>query len=130
MRRHAALVLSSVLFLAVAIPATAAEKAKKKPLKEGWTEEAVKTASDECTEALVQGTWENTKREQGVDPSKPLTDEIRKELAPQIASMRKLCACAVREGAKRYTRAEAEAIPADLERAVSESIADGTCKVE
>jgi hypothetical protein len=120
MRRHAA----------VAMPASAAEKTKKSALKAGWTEEAVKSASEECTEALVQGTWENTKREQGVDPSKPLTDEIRKELAPQIASLKKLCACAVREGAKRYTRAEAEAGPADLERAVSESIANGTCKVE
>ena len=122
--------VSSLLCLVVATAAPAAEKAKKGALKAGWTEAAVKSASEDCTEALVQGMWENTKKDQGVDPSKPLTDDIRKELAPQIAPMRKLCACAVREGAKRYKYAEAEAIPADLERAVSESIADGTCKVE
>lgn len=99
-------------------------------LKDGWTKEAVADASAQCTEALVQGTWENTKRDQGADPSLPLTEEFRKQLAPEIAAMKKLCACAVREGAKRYTRAEAEAIPADLERAVSESISSGKCKLE
>ncbi len=113
------------VFVLTAAPAGAGEK-----VKAGWTSEALDEASAECTEALVQGTWENTKREQGADPSKPLTDEIRKTLAPQIASMKKLCTCAVREGAKRYTRAEAEAGPADLERAVSESIAKGICKIE
>jgi hypothetical protein len=99
-------------------------------LKAGWTTEAVDGASAECTEALIQGTWENTKREQGIDPSKPFPDEMRKQLASEIAKMKKLCACAVREGAKRYTRAEAEAGPADLERAVSESIEKGVCKLE
>ena len=99
-------------------------------LKAGWTKEALESASADCTEALVQGTWDNTKREQGGEPSKPLTDEIRKQLAPEIAKLKKLCACAVREGAKRYTWAEAEAIPADLERAASESITTGACKLE
>ena len=113
----------------IATSANAAEQRKAAKLKAGWTAEAVQSASDECTEALVKGTWENTKREQGADPAAPLTDEIRKQLAPEIAPMKKLCACAVREGAKRYTRAEAEAGPADLERAVSEAIANGTCKV-
>lgn len=142
MRRLVSLLVSLGLCLAVVPGAIAAEKGKtskgetkksgtkKAGLKAGWTEAAVQSATDDCTEALVQGTWENTKREQGVDPSKPLTEEIRKQLAPEIAQLRKLCACAVREGAKRHTFAEAEAGPADLERSVSESITNGTCKVE
>jgi hypothetical protein len=117
--------LASVLATPAAVAAPAADK-----LKDGWTKEAVADASAQCTEALVQGTWENTKRDQGVDPSLPLTEEFRKQLGSEIAAMKKLCACAVREGAKRYTRAEAEAIPADLERAVSESISSGKCKLE
>jgi hypothetical protein len=132
MRRLVVVVVPLVLAFAFATvsPAVAAGKAKAAKLKEGWTEEKVKSASDDCTEALVQGMWENTKKDQGVEGPKPLTDAIRKELEPQIAPMRRLCACAVREGAKRYTYAEAEAGPADLERAVAESISDGTCKVE
>jgi hypothetical protein len=131
MRTPVVIGVSSLLSLVIAVAAPAAEKTKKKAsLKAGWTEANVKSASDDCTEALVQGMWDNTKKDQGVDASKPLTDEIRKQLEPQIAPMRKLCTCAVREGAKRYTYAEAEAIPADLERAVAESISDGTCKVE
>lgn len=126
MRRSLSCVRWTILGLLLASPAGAAAD----KVKAGWTQEALDAASAECTEALVQGTWENTKREQGADPSAPLTDEIRKKLASEIASMKKLCACAVREGAKRYTRAQAEAGPADLERAVSESIAKGICKIE
>ena len=107
------------------LPAGAADQ-----LKEGWTSEAIRSAADECTEALVQGTWEDSQQKQGGDPTQPPTTAFRKQLAPEIAKMKKLCACAVRAGAKRYTRAEAEATPADLERAVSESIANGTCKLE
>ncbi len=117
--------LSSALCLLMATSANAAGK-----VKAGWTTEALDSASAECTEVLVQGTWENTKRAEGADPSAPLTDEIRKKLAPEIAGLKKLCACAVREGAKRYTRAQAEATPADLERAVSESMSKGICKPE
>jgi len=125
MRRPTWYVRWSILCLVLATPAGAGER-----LKTGWTPAALASASAECTEALVQGTWENTKREQGGDPSAPLTDDIRKKLAPEIASMKKLCACAVREGAKRYTKAEAEAGPADLEHAVSESISKGICRIE
>jgi hypothetical protein len=99
-------------------------------LKAGWTPEALSTASAACTEELVQGTWTNTKREQGVDPDKPLTPEIREQLAPQIAAMKKLCACAVREGAKRYTKAEADRSPKDLDRFVADIIGRGVCKLE
>jgi hypothetical protein len=97
-------------------------------LKAGWTPEVLRSTIAECTEVLVQGTWENTKKDQGVDPKAELTAEIRKQLAPEIAKLEKLCTCAVREGAKRYTHAEAEAGPADLERAVSESMSNGRCK--
>ena len=106
---------------------TAADAGDK--LKAGWTSKALDAASTDCTNALVQGTWENARREQDADPAAPITDDFRKEHASEIASIKKLCACAVREGAKRYTREEAEATPADLERAASESIAAGTCKV-
>ena len=77
----------------------------------------------------MQGAWANTKREQGVDPEKPLTRDIRKQLEPQIAAMRKLCACAVREGAKRYDKAAAEKTPKDLDGFVAETIATGKCKL-
>jgi hypothetical protein len=84
----------------------------------------------DCSKTLIQGAWENTKREQGADPKMPLTDEIVKELEPQIASMKKLCACAVRAGAEHYTKAEAERAPADLDRFVAETIQKGTCKLD
>src|SRR5262245_51979632 len=99
-------VLGCLLVSALLFGSTAASHGKDAPkekLKEGWTPELVGEASAECTEALVQGSWENTKREQGVDPSLKLTDDFRKQLAPEIAAMKKLCTCAVREGAKRYT---------------------------
>lgn len=110
--------------LAIATTAAAGDK-----LKAGWTSKALDDASAECTESLVQGTWENTQRKEDGDPTAPITAEFRKEHASEIASMKKLCGCAVREGAKRYTREEAEANPADLERAASESISSGTCKL-
>jgi len=99
-------------------------------LKAGWTPEALSTASAACTEELVQGAWSNTKREQGVNADKPLTPEIREQLAPQIAAMKKLCACAVREGAKRYTKAEADRSPKDLDKFVADVIGRGVCKLE
>jgi hypothetical protein len=98
--------------------------------KAGWTPAALATASAGCTEELVKGAWANTKREQGVDPDKPLTPEIREQLAPQIAAMKKLCACAVREAAKRYSKAEADRSPKDLDRFVAEIIGRGVCKLE
>lgn len=99
-------------------------------LKNGWTAEALANETMECTEALVLGAWENTKREQGADPSLPLTKEIRDQLEPQIASMKKLCACAVRAGAEHYTKAEADTAPKDLDRFVADTIATGTCKLD
>ena len=116
--------------LLLAVLAVVAMAAAADELKAGWTPEGLATASAACTEELVQGAWANTKREQGVDPDKPLTPEIREQLAPQIAAMKKLCACAVREGAKRYTKAEADRAPKDLDRFVADIIGRGVRKLE
>jgi hypothetical protein len=111
--------------LAVALPAFAAAG----ELKAGWTPELLATETTECTEVLVAGAWENTKRDQGADPALAMTPEIRKQLEPQIESMKGLCACAVRAGAERYTKAEADKTPADLDTFVLETIDKGTCKL-
>jgi hypothetical protein len=111
--------------LVVALPALAAAG----ELKAGWTEELLATETSECTETLVAGAWENTKRDQGADPALAMTPEIRKQLEPQIASMKGLCACAVRAGAERYTKAEADKTPADLDTFVLETIDKGSCKL-
>jgi hypothetical protein len=116
--------LAIVLVLGSAAPGRAGGE-----LKPGWTAEVLATETVDCTKSLVQGAWANTKREQGADPNLPLTDEILKELEPQIASMKKLCACAVRAAAERYTKAEADKAPADLDRFVADTIAKGTCKL-
>lgn len=99
-------------------------------LRAGWTAESLASETMDCTESLVQGAWENTKREQKADPALPLTKEIREQLAPQIASMKKLCACAVRAAAERYSKAEADKTPADLDRFVTDTITKGTCKLD
>jgi hypothetical protein len=112
--------------LSVAAPCRGARAGE---LKAGWTADVLATETADCTKTLVQGAWDNTKREQGVDPALPLTEEVMKELEPQIASMRKLCACAVRAGAEHYTKAEADRTPADLDRFVTDMIAKGACKL-
>jgi hypothetical protein len=117
------LAVVALLALAVATPGLAGE------LKAGWTAESLASETEDCTRTVVEGAWENTKREQGADPALPLTSEIRKQLEPQIASMKALCACAVRAGAERYTKAEADKTPADLDAFVAETIATGTCKL-
>ena len=99
-------------------------------LKPGWTAESLASETMDCTESLVQGAWENTKREQKADPALPLTKEIREQLAPQIASMKKLCACAVRAAAEHYSKAEADKTPADLDRFVTDTITKGACKLD
>ena len=116
-----------LVIVALATSAFAADKADK--VKEGWTRERLNEVSTECSDALVQGTWESTARDNGEDPSKPVSAEFRKKNAAEIARMKKLCACAVREGAKRHSRAEAEATPADFERAVSDAMGGETCKI-
>lgn len=98
--------------------------------KAGWTKKLIDSETADCTEATVKDAWENTKSQQGVDPSLPLTPEVRKQLEPQIAAMKKMCACAIREAAKRYTRAEADATPSDLQQFIADTVAKGTCKLE
>ena len=117
-----------VLVCLFLVPAVAAARADA--VKDDWTTKRIESETTECTEATVKDAWENTKREQGADPSLPLTPEIRKELAPQIAAMKKLCACAIREAAKRYTWAEAQATPGDLQNFIAETVSKGTCKLE
>jgi hypothetical protein len=117
--------LTSIGVLIMTIPAGA-----EGDLKAGWTPKLLASEAADCTEATVRDAWENTKREQGADPATPLTRKIRKQLAPQIAAMKKLCACAIREAAKRYTRAEAEASPNDLQSFIAETVTKGTCTIE
>jgi len=118
-----------IRFAVAALVALSLSPAMAGELKAGWTPELLAAETDDCTKALVEGAWENTKREQGADPSMPLTDEIRKQLEPQIASMKALCACAVRAGAERYTKTEADKTPADLDSFVTETVAKGDCKL-
>ena len=95
---------------------------------DGWTPKGIDEAVGACTEELVDGAWTNTKREQGVDPAKPLTPEIRAQLAPQIDGFRKLCDCTVKASAKKYGR---EAYKRDGEavgRHAQELVKRGTCK--
>ncbi len=97
-------------------------------LKAGWTAEVLATETADCTKAQVQGAWEQTKREQGIAAGVALSEEMLKELEPQIAGMRLRCACAVRAGAERYSKAEADREPAAFDRFVAERIANGACK--
>lgn len=118
-----------VLVASIASAADTTPPVTPKP-KDSWTGDEIASATDGCTEQLVQGAWDNTKRATGVDPTKPLTPDLRTELAPQIEAMRKLCACAVREASKRYSKTEAERSPKDLDRFVADVIARGVCKLE
>jgi hypothetical protein len=85
----------ALAFLLVAGAAAASDG-----LKDGWTKEELESSSAGCTDQLVQGAWENTKRDQGVDP------------------------------AKRYSKAEAEKSPKDLDRFVADVVSRGVCKLE
>jgi len=117
--------------LVVATAAVAADpKNSKDELKDGWTPKLLASETADCTEATVRDAWENTKQAQGLDPATPLTPKVRKKLAPEIAAMKKLCACAIHAAAKRYTRAEAEASPEDLQSFIAETVSNGTCKLE
>ncbi len=125
------LLSSLAVLVVVATAAVAADsKGSKSDLKDGWTPKLLASQTADCTEATVRDAWENTKRAQGVDPATPLTKAVRKKLAPEIAAMKKLCACAIHEAAKRYTRAEVEASPEDLQSFLAETVSNGTCKLE
>jgi hypothetical protein len=95
---------------------------------DGWTPAGIDEAIKACTDELVDGAWANTKREQGIDPAKPMTAEIRAQLAPQIEGFRKLCDCTVKASAKKYGL---EAYKRDHEavgRYAQELVKRGTCK--
>src|SRR5262245_54696185 len=49
-------------------------------LKPGWTTETLADATSSCSDTLIEGAWANTQREQGVDPARPMTAEIREQL--------------------------------------------------
>jgi hypothetical protein len=108
--------------LLAALPAGAGE------YRPGWTPTAIEEAATACTEALVQGAWENTKREQNVDPKKPLTPEIRKQLAPQIKALERLCDCTVKETAKKYGQEDYEKKPDEVQRYTLDLVKRGVCK--
>jgi hypothetical protein len=111
-----------VALLVATLPAAAAEYAN------GWTELTIDEAVEACTEALVQGAWENTKREQKVDPKRPLTPEIRKQLAPQIEALNRLCECTVKETAKKYGQKDYEKKPDEVQRYTLDLVKRGVCK--
>jgi len=96
--------------------------------RDGWTPRALRDAAAACTESLVQGVWENTKREQGADPKRPLTPELRKQLAPQIDAFRALCDCTVRETAKRYGKRDWEQQGDAVARYGADLVRRGVCK--
>ena len=97
-------------------------------LKPGWTPTGLTEATGACTEELVQGAWRNTKRDQGIDPARPLTPELRTQLAPQIKSFEGLCACVVREAATRYGKADIDRGAPALDKVVTELVNRGVCR--
>lgn len=112
--------VASISVLAVTGGATA------EPEGPEWTAEALNVEAAACTEALVNGAWERTKRAQHVDPGMKMTPEIRKQLAPQIASMARVCDCAVREAAKKFGRDDAN--KPEFQLFAIETVTKGKCK--
>jgi hypothetical protein len=94
--------------------------------KPAWTAQELDTEVAACTEALVKGAWENTKRAQDIDPKAELTPEMRKQLAPQIAGLQKVCDCAVREAAKKFGQGDSNR--PEFQSFVVDSVTRGKCK--
>ncbi|MCW5891133.1 MAG: hypothetical protein KIT14_11360 [bacterium] len=117
-----------IAFLVASLLASTAAAADKK-LAEGWTPEAVKEANVACTDALVDGAWKNTKREQKLDETLALTPEIREQLAPQIKAFGKLCECTVRKMAEKFSRNDYEHDDGQVEKYARELVENGTCKL-
>lgn len=113
-----------LVLLTVATTAFAAGK-----LAEGWTPEGVKEANQACTDALVAGAWENTKRDQQLDPKLEMSPEIREALKPQIAAFGKLCECTVRKMAEKYSRKDYEKDDGSVEKYARDLVEKGTCKL-
>lgn len=113
--------LFACLLLAAPVGVPAAE-----PARPEWTPEQLKAESAACTDELVKGAWENTKRDQQLDPKLEMTPEIRKQLAPQIAGLAAVCDCAVREAAKRFGRGDAN--KSEFQRFAIETVTSGKCR--
>ena len=95
---------------------------------EGWTPEGIKQAVEACTNELVEGAWANTKREQHIDADRPLTPELRKQLAPQIETFHGLCDCTVKNTAKKFGSAAYHKEPDAVGRYAQDLVKKGTCK--
>jgi hypothetical protein len=98
------------------------------PYADGWTDEGVAQAVEVCTNELVQGAWNNTKKDQGIDADRPLTPEIRKQLAPQIEALRGLCDCTVKNAAKKFGAAAYHKDTDAVGRYAQDLVKKGTCK--
>ena len=115
------LAVAAAVWLAVR-PAVAAEYA------DGWTTTEVDHAVEGCTEALVQGAWANTKKDEGFDPEMPLSDEIRTQLKPQIEGFRGFCGCVVKEMARTVSRKAYASDEGDMSHRVDGIVKSGKCK--
>lgn len=110
-------------------PGTTAERNRTgASYRDGWTPAGIEQAVAACTEELVEGAWRNTEQAQGVEAYRPLTPELRRQLAPQIEGFRTLCDCTVRETAKRYGKADYGRNGDAVERYAVELVERGTCK--
>jgi hypothetical protein len=95
---------------------------------EGWTPDGIKQAVDACTNELVEGAWNNTKKDQGIDADRPLTPELRKQLAPQIEAFHGLCDCTVKNTAKKFGSAAYHKDADAVGRYAQDLVKKGTCK--
>jgi hypothetical protein len=109
------------LLLLGSIAASAGEYA------DGWTADGIKQAVDACTNELVEGVWNNTKKDQGIDPDRPLTPELRKQLAPQIEAFHRLCDCTVKNTAKKFGSVAFHKDTDAAGRYAQELVKKGTC---
>lgn len=113
-----------LLLCTLAAPTWAADD-----LADGWTPEGLKEASGGCTNALVADAWENTKRDQKLDPKLEMTPEIREQLQPQIDAFAKLCECTVKKMAKTFGRTAYEKDDGTVEKYTRELVEKGKCKL-
>ena len=95
---------------------------------DGWTPEGIKQAVEACTNELVEGAWTNTKKDQGIDPDRPLTPELRKQLAPQLQAFHGLCDCTVKHTAKKFGSAAYHKDADAVGRYAQDLVKKGTCK--
>jgi len=95
---------------------------------DGWTPDGIEQLVEACTNELVEGVWNNTKKDQGIDADRPLTPELRKQLAPQIEAFRGLCDCTVKNSAKKFGATAYHKDAAAVGRYAQDLVKKGTCK--